>query len=380
MAALFIFPVSDRVAPRQLCFSNESERRSFAEDAALIERIVTAYHAATGVVDQEIQGSLAGAVWGGYGYECQQRELIRALDAASLHGVHDILRRFFLSEAAHAIAMGRYEYDLLVSDPGHRACYGLQWIDRLVGLAFAVGARRIPNPEDDGAEAWERCLEVNVEEILEDISRCIGVPIDFPEICGVFGGRIETRPFPLIGFQHLVVAIEVCRWSPAANPVIVEIGGGFGGLAYFTSRLLNCRYTIVDLPVASAIQAYFLARALPGCELTLFGEAESWAGGILLCPPWHFLSTPPCAIDVAVSQDSLIEIPHHSAQLYLKAVRRCLRGPLLSIHPEMPAVADARRISAPVAEVVQRVGGFACRVRSPFFLRPGHLLEVFCVR
>jgi hypothetical protein len=377
MAALFIFPVSDRVVPRQLCFSTEFEHRSFAEDTALVERIVTAYHAATALVDQDLQGSLAGAVWGGYGYESQQRELIRALDARNLRGVHDILRRFFLSEAAHAIAMGRCEYDLLLSDPKHRACYGLQWIDRLIGLAFALGVRRIPNPEDDGAEGWERCLEVDVDEILEDISRRIGFEIEFPEICGVFGGHIKAKPFPLIGFQHLVAAVEVCRWNAAANPEIVEIGGGFGGLAYFTSRLLKCRYTIVDLPVAGAIQAYFLARAIPDCELALFGEAQCNGGGILLCPPWHFLSTPPSIIDLAVSQDSLLEIPQHSSQLYLKAMRKCLRGPLLSIHPEMPAVAAAREFSAPVAEIVQAVGGFTCRVRSPFFLRPGHLIEVF---
>ena len=147
------------------------------------------------------------------------------------------------------------------------------WLDRLVGLACTVaGALPLVNPEDD-FPAWERALEVDVEEIAAAIERRIRIPLEFPDVTGVFGGTIRGRPIPMIAFTHLLVALNIRAWLPSGGTGhVVEIGGGFGDLALWTTRLVTCRSAITICRSPAQAQAYFLCRARPGEPLRLSGE------------------------------------------------------------------------------------------------------------
>jgi hypothetical protein len=377
-AHALLHPCPADLPPRPVRFSTEHHSRGLAEDRDVIERIIAAYHRAAGAATAAQRDSLCGPLWGEGGYDGRQAALIGALKEKSTAGVHDVLKQFFVSDAGSGIAMGRAEAEAVRGQEAARRGYGLLWLDRLVGLAEAVGARPVPNPEEDPV-GWENSLAADPAAVVGAVERHLGVEMAFPDVCGVFGGELQGRPFPAISFTHLLVALSVRAFCPRAGAHVVEIGGGFGGLALWVGRLLPCAYTIFDLPWASAVQAYFLYRALPGCRLWLFGEAEpAGAADFTLRPAWELLAPLEQTADLVVNQDSLVEVPRATAVGYLQAVAGSLRCPLLSVNHESPARAPEVLGRNSVAGLVAQAGSFVRVRRGPFALRRGYVEEVFC--
>jgi putative sugar O-methyltransferase len=372
-------------------FSEEFRTRRFEDDRAIIDRIIAAHHAAKREAESAREGDprsgLVGGIWGAAGFDGKQGTLLRALEDRDAAAVHRELSGYFRSEAAHGIAMGAGEHAVITSDPVHAASYGRLWVDRLFGLAAALGVVPLPNPEDS-PDGWERFLAHDPEPVAEAVEARLGVRLEFPDCCGVFGGEWRGRPLPFITLPHLLSAVTardllaLSRTGGAARPVVVEIGGGFGGLAMWLARLLPAvRHEIYDLPFAVAVQAYFLSRAMPERSLALCGEPAADAPGsadFTLLPAWRIHSrpeTPPA--DAAINTDSLAEIPRGTAVGYFRSLRRFLRGPLLSINHESPARDPERWGRSSASEAASEAGGWVRLSRSPFFLRLGYVQEVF---
>jgi putative sugar O-methyltransferase len=61
-----------------------------------------------------------------------------------------------------------------------------------------------------------------------------------------------------------------------AKPVVFELGGGFGGMAYYLLRdTKNITYIAADLPENAALQAYYLISHFPDKRIALFGEFDA---------------------------------------------------------------------------------------------------------
>jgi hypothetical protein len=375
--APLLHPVSENTRPQPIFFSQEYLHRSLAEDREIVERVIAAYHQAASTADPATRRSMFGTIWGENGVIGKQGPLIQALQEKSAAGVHDILRQYFITDAAFGIALGKREVEVVSQQPDHRRHYGLMWLDRLVGLAEAIGALSIPNPEDS-ADRRDRSLEVDPDQVFAAVENAIGQRLSFPDICAIFGGEIRGRAFPFISFTHLLVALHVRSLALRADPTVFEIGGGFGGLAYFACQLMGCDYTIFDLAWANAVQAYFLHRALPGRRLVLCGEPAGPGGGIALMPAWLLFQQPAGThVDVVVNQDSMPEMPQLTACRYLEVMRAILRGPFLSVNQEPPPHSSQTWDRTSVAQLVGRVGGYERFSRSPFFLRMGYVQEVY---
>ncbi len=202
----FLNWVSEGVLPRSMRFSDEYLGRTLNEDRQLLERIVAAYH--HDVSPCEIRLSLAGSIWTDTGYRGAQVALLDALESRAIGKLHPILSRLFISDGAKALAMGREEAELFRNDADHRRCYGLQWIDRLVSLAFAVGALPLPYPENN-PDACAHCLEVDPEKVVAAIETELGTQLEFPNICGVFGGELAETPFFVHAFTLVAAAFQI---------------------------------------------------------------------------------------------------------------------------------------------------------------------------
>jgi hypothetical protein len=85
--------------------------------------------------------------------------------------------------------------------------------------------------------------------------QAVGRPIPFPLAPFTSANRIVLA-------HHLLVLREWAGQAPRDLDVIVEFGGGFGGLEALTRELgFNGTYAIVDLPELRALQRFYLTLA-----------------------------------------------------------------------------------------------------------------------
>jgi putative sugar O-methyltransferase len=59
------------------------------------------------------------------------------------------------------------------------------------------------------------------------------------------------------------------------KPIVFELGGGFGGMAYYLMRdAVGLTYIAADLPENAALQAYYLMSHFPTKKIALYGELD----------------------------------------------------------------------------------------------------------
>lgn len=121
--------------------------------------------------------------------------------------------------------------------------------------------------------------------------------------------------------------------SGSVNPVVAEIGAGYGGLAYFLMRGEDSRkYIDFDLPETLAVAAYHLKKALPHRRVYLHaGGVPDWSSilaryDVLLMPNWNIENLPSDSVDVFLNTFSLSEMSRPVVRNYLERITCACRG------------------------------------------------------
>lgn len=118
-----------------------------------------------------------------------------------------------------------------------------------------------------------------------------------------------------------LVSVDAARKSACAT--IAEIGGGFGGLAYYLLRdRPNITYIDFDVPETSALAAYYLGNAFPELQLTLYGERAGNCSGIFLMPAFALAEIPEGSVDAVFSSHVFSDLDACSAREYLNGISR----------------------------------------------------------
>ena len=109
---------------------------------------------------------------------------------------------------------------------------------------------------------------------------------------------------------------------------IVEIGGGYGGLAYFLSLIFgeNVQYTIVDIPESLAFSAIYLSTLLPQVDHQIYFDADPVGGQSE--PGFTYLSNTLCSAwtreapsaDLVINTLSLSEMSDRQIEVYCKHI------------------------------------------------------------
>ena len=112
------------------------------------------------------------------------------------------------------------------------------------------------------------------------------------------------------------------------RPVVCEIGGGYGKLAYFTLRdLSKSVYIDFDLPEVLCLAAYYLMKCWPDKNVLLFGEGDLNCESIhnfdlIFMPPSEIEKMPNDSVDLLINTTSLGEMPAEVANCYIVHVNR----------------------------------------------------------
>lgn len=129
--------------------------------------------------------------------------------------------------------------------------------------------------------------------------------------------------------------------------MVVELGGGFGGLAYYLIRdHPQVTYVGFDLPEATALASYYLMRCLPNALIRLYGEAELSeetlaAPGFVLMPSFEIMKIPSKSAVVSFNSYSLAEMSPATTHLFLDQITRITSGYFLHVNHNRNAVLSA---------------------------------------
>ncbi|MEI6338924.1 MAG: putative sugar O-methyltransferase [Verrucomicrobiota bacterium] len=164
-------------------------------------------------------------------------------------------------------------------------------------------------------------------EPREEIGRLEAPPIGNP-----WGFRVHGRLLIEPMFEYWWQAGFIDRLtSGVKRPVVLEIGGGLGGLAYsLGKRVENLCYIGIDLPENIALQQYYISRAYPEKRVT--GWCEDAVRGLtsdelvqsdfVLLPNYMLEHLPAKFADVIVNVRSLAEMPDITIKEYLSQIDR----------------------------------------------------------
>lgn len=132
-------------------------------------------------------------------------------------------------------------------------------------------------------------------------------------------------------FQHYS-ARRVAECLGSSADAVVEIGGGFGGMAYYLLRdRPETTYIDFDVPESLAITAYYLMKAFPRLQFLLCGEAalsrQSLSrADVVLMPLCEMDSLPAECAGVVFSSHAISDISRPAMSAYLETVARIASG------------------------------------------------------
>ena len=184
--------------------------------------------------------------------------------------------------------------------------------DHFVALAEFLNFQKYISPEGLVSPIKKK-LDVNalVKEIVQKY-----FPDNFTFPNPYLGEKGIFTPYGIASLRvpaAIYQAIQVRKFGDN----ICEIGPGLGRTAYFAKLLGAKIYTLVDLPISSLSQGYFLGSSLPNEAFCFNGQNIKINDGFKFHQPKNFIK---CRdkYDVVLNVDSLTEIGFDTARDYLK--------------------------------------------------------------
>lgn len=343
-------------------------------DIQLCRRIMRAYRAACDGDGDDGTGELS-PIWEG-----KTKRYYRALESALLaedpealnEQLRWLFRRPFLAGISTPI-----DYE----DPAAPRYWALMTYDTLVSLAEAVGVIKAECPEQGVAG---RAFAEGIDTLPGRIESALGISLDYPRVGAPYGILIGERLITRELGRHLYAAVRLREAitthlrRPVEDIKVVEVGGGFGGAALWYLRLLPVgagHYTIVDLPLMNAFQAYFLGQVYGAGAVALYGESSAGAH-IHLLPPKALDTDALLRPDVVFNEDSMPEMTESVARGYLRWMRDRCSGLFVSCNQEAATPVDGIP-QLVVGELVARIDGLRRVSRHYSWVRRGYVEEIY---
>jgi hypothetical protein len=280
------------------------------------------------------------------------------------------------SPASEGLAQGGRAYlaFLSVSPEGRRAAVA-PFHDMLASLAQYLGVLRAECAEqsNDG-----EALAMDSEMLAANVQIALGHDIAFPTIFdGLFGLLIGDRILHGRDIQALYAALRVIEASGKTQPEICEIGAGFGKVAHYAFLRGVRHYVILDLPTVSALQYFYLRKALPGVAVRFRHPSDlgSDEAGIDLVFASHLRKESRLNADIVLNCDSFPEMGEQLCRDYF-AFLAAWAPALLSINQEANRPGAGTDRQAVVGELLPHYG-FARQYRFRTWIRRGYVEELW---
>jgi hypothetical protein len=132
---------------------------------------------------------------------------------------------------------------------------------------------------------------------------------------------------------HLMSKQVASLVSDRSRPIVAEIGGGYGGMAYYLLKnKTDVTYIDLDLPEVLMIAAYYLSRAFPDKKVLLWESGVEFdpetlgSYDVILAPNWMLPELPDAGVDLFYNTFSLSEMPRDVVTEYISQIERAASG------------------------------------------------------
>jgi putative sugar O-methyltransferase len=154
-----------------------------------------------------------------------------------------------------------------------------------------------------------------------------------PRIGNPMGFEIRNNLYTADALRHNFYAHRMADLADdLTDPIVCEVGGGFGGFARHLLSLPGSafKYVDYDLPVVCIAAAYYLMTALPDKRLRLFGEVDDLAdplqdADIAILPNFALPELRDQSADVCFNTCSFAEMEAATVQEYNRQFERVCR-------------------------------------------------------
>jgi len=229
------------------------------------------------------------------------------LPKENYEGVADLLRNFFRTEVVAGLFGGRSSsvFQDFCALRYSRNKLAQMYAEDLIKKHYLVWRKNLPS--------------VDLKEL------------DAPHVGNPFGYCFDDFVLLEPAFEHNFQAHYFDKLlTDVKMPVVIEIGGGFGGLAY---HLLCCRPSIkyigFDLPENLLLQTYYLSCLFPNARIAGYQEGagrltlkELDNYDIVLLPNFEFERTDSLLADLIINVRSLSEMSYETIAEYLAQIDR----------------------------------------------------------
>jgi len=209
--------------------------------------------------------------------------------------------------------------------------------------------------------------------------------MDFPDVGSPYGVLANNSLITMEHPEHIYAALRIHHSirnflgeEDCKKYQLVEIGGRYGGLAYWIrslGKIATHSYTIIDLPMMNVLQGYFLSKAFCPSEVCLFGESPTEEAIFHVLPTISF-EVLNHKIDVLINENSMPEMTDQIVENYIKIAKDKVTGLFFSYNHEAYApIFGINQVLVP--EIVKKVGGFSCVARNVSWVRNGYVEETY---
>lgn len=280
--------------------------RTNDDDHDLLERICTAYDKASSA--QARAGIVyAPAPWWQRMQERGLTNVRRALAENDLSSLREMYRNFFRDPCSTGLIEQSYSRIAAQSD------HPIPIIRQRFLIADAL--QRL--------DYWRKLTE----------DRFALTSLAGPEAGNPFGVEVEGLLVRTgAEYQHYC-AHRVAGLLDAPDGTVAEIGGGYGGMAYYLLRdFPKVKYIDFDVPESLALTAYYLSKALPQLRLLLYGEGDAInQHDVILLPACMLRHASPESVDIVFSSQTMALLTPEARAEYLRDIVRISRKHFLCI-------------------------------------------------
>ena len=139
-------------------------------------------------------------------------------------------------------------------------------------------------------------------------------------------------------YQHYYATLIARLTKGRGRRTVLELGGGYGGMAYFLIRdNEHLTYIDFDLPENMALTAYYLLSAFPNRRILLFGESDLSLDALaqysaIIMPSFAITRLPDKCVDLAFNSYSLAEMAPDTVNTFVSEFIRLANKYILHVN------------------------------------------------